>query len=192
MQPYKAPSLSTQPVADVDDDEDDVQILLSQPLSQKVHKRRAVSLDSMEEDLGHNSASCSFARNELCSCPGPESSSICHSDDELHASSTQFITHSSSFIPSPSHRFSTSSTPALSHTLSDSTNSSLVSLALPPPTQSVPHPFQPALPSSCSEKAIAALSLAFANGAGLTDYGALLAIQATPALDDCQVGEMWH
>lgn len=46
--------------------------------------------------------------------------------------------------------------------------------------------------SSYSEKAIAALSLAMANGAvGLNDYQALLAIQETPAMDACQVGEMF-
>jgi len=31
-----------------------------------------------------------------------------------------------------------------------------------------------------------------ANGAGaVTDYEALLAIQTSPEVDDCQVGEMW-
>ncbi|KAG6901916.1 hypothetical protein C0995_006754 [Termitomyces sp. Mi166 len=51
----------------------------------------------------------------------------------------------------------------------------------------------PTICASRTEKAIAALSLAMANGAGgIADYEALLAVQALPSMDDCQVGEMWH
>ncbi|KAG7099351.1 hypothetical protein E1B28_001207 [Marasmius oreades] len=47
--------------------------------------------------------------------------------------------------------------------------------------------------SSRSEKAIAALTLALANGsAGLNDYEALRNLQPVLALDDSQVGEMWQ
>lgn len=51
----------------------------------------------------------------------------------------------------------------------------------------------PTTSTSRTEKAIAALSLAMANGAGgIADYDALLSVQAWPSMDDCQVGEMWH
>jgi hypothetical protein len=47
--------------------------------------------------------------------------------------------------------------------------------------------------SSRSEKAIAALSLAMANGAGgLNDYSALRAKEIPPIIEDSQVGELWH
>ena len=191
--PRKTLSLHRQPAGDTDDvddddDDDDVQILL-QPLSQRsYHKKRAASLDSVDEGLNQDNSSSPSTRSGRCSSPSPESSFMCHSDDELHISGVP-----RPLFPSPSHRFSPSSTPALSHTLSNSANSSLVSLALLSPTQSTLNPSRPVLSSSRSEKAIAALSLAFANGAGgLTDYEALLAIQATPALDNGQVGEMWQ
>ncbi|KAK1229800.1 hypothetical protein PQX77_007125 [Marasmius sp. AFHP31] len=49
------------------------------------------------------------------------------------------------------------------------------------------------IPSSRSEKAIAALTLALANGsAGINDYDALRNLQPALALDDSQVGDMWH
>ncbi|KAG5349883.1 hypothetical protein C0989_001422 [Termitomyces sp. Mn162] len=51
----------------------------------------------------------------------------------------------------------------------------------------------PVTSASRTEKAIAALSLAMANGAGgIADYESVLAVQAWPSMDDCQVGEMWH
>ncbi|KAF9499790.1 hypothetical protein BDN71DRAFT_1502686 [Pleurotus eryngii] len=47
-------------------------------------------------------------------------------------------------------------------------------------------------PSSHSDKALAALTLALANGAaGLTDFAALQALHAPLAMDECQVGDMW-
>ncbi|KAG6832465.1 hypothetical protein H0H92_001511 [Tricholoma furcatifolium] len=61
---------------------------------------------------------------------------------------------------------------------------------LSPGTISSPTP----IPSSGSrtEKAIAALSLAMANGAGgITDYGSVLSVASNlPLHDECQVGEM--
>jgi hypothetical protein len=119
--------------------------------------------------------------------------------------------------PSVSASMSSGYTPALSHTYSTSSNSSLVSLPLPPPisapgatrpplalfqgstlqphTHQHQHQHRPPLPASRAEKAIAALSLAMANGAaGLNDYHALLAIQGLS--QDCgvspDVGELWH
>jgi hypothetical protein len=167
-----------------EDDDDDVQILLPQMSFQGSSrlKKRAVS-------LGPGDSLSSFTRSERSSSPAPYPSSICCSDDESHISSVR----SPSLGHSSPHQLPTSCTPALSHTPSNSTNSSLVSLVLPPPIPYNPHQPFPGLTSTRSEKAIAALTLAMANGAGdLTDYQALLAIQTTPALDNSQVGEMWH
>ncbi|OAX44754.1 hypothetical protein K503DRAFT_764656 [Rhizopogon vinicolor AM-OR11-026] len=53
----------------------------------------------------------------------------------------------------------------------------------------------PSLTSSASrtEKAIAALSLAIANGAGgLDDYEAARDLDSSPAMADSQAGELWH
>ncbi|KAJ7597171.1 hypothetical protein C8J56DRAFT_1159130 [Mycena floridula] len=79
-------------------------------------------------------------------------------------------------------------TPALSQTASESTNSSLVSLSL-----ATPLPTSHPLAASRSEKALAALSLAMANGAGsINDYSNLRPLQRISGLDNYQVGEMWH
>ncbi|KAK0505822.1 hypothetical protein EDD18DRAFT_1120808 [Armillaria luteobubalina] len=87
-------------------------------------------------------------------------------------------------------------TPALSFTTS-SNSSSIASLPhLPPPTLGLfPHMMSSrplTLPASRSEKALAALSLAMANGAGsIHDYDALGTVQPVSAIEECQVGEMW-
>ncbi|KAJ7630732.1 hypothetical protein FB45DRAFT_1151654 [Roridomyces roridus] len=75
---------------------------------------------------------------------------------------------------------------SMAPTLSHSANSSIVSLALPPASAAQ-------IPSSRSEKALAALTLAMANGAGgLDDYEALRSLHTFSPLDSCQVGDMWH
>ncbi|KAF8225046.1 hypothetical protein L208DRAFT_1409102 [Tricholoma matsutake] len=182
--PQKTTSQRRQ-VTNGEDDDDEVQILIPQMTfpGSSGHKKRAVS-------LGPGDFLSSSTGSERCSSPIFYPSFVSHSDDESHVSSGRPSSLACSLFSSP---LPTSSTPALSHTLSNSTNSSLVSLVLPPP---IPHnPHQPPRPglTSRSEKAIAALTLAMANGAGdLNDYQALLAIQAPPALDNSQVGEMWH
>ncbi|KAJ7071227.1 hypothetical protein C8F01DRAFT_1109599, partial [Mycena amicta] len=71
--------------------------------------------------------------------------------------------------------------PASSHTTLSRSSDSLASFALAPP------------PSSRSEKAVAALSLALANGAGLEDYEALRGLHSlSPDNGSWEVGEMWH
>jgi len=152
------------------DDDDDVQIFAGEPVYTSFAnrgKQRAFSVGVVEEKPHHN-------RTDRCSSPGAtcdSRSSIYFSDDEgFH-------------FPIPDTQVS----PALSRTLSHSGNSSLISLDLPPP-------FAPkAIPaSSRSEKAIAALTLAMANGAGgLDDYEALRSLH-TFSPDNCEVGEMWH
>jgi hypothetical protein len=164
-----------------EDDDDEVHILLPQMTypGSSPHKKRAVS-------LGPGDFPSPFTEDERCSSPISYPSFI--SDDELHVSGMKSPVSYSSY--SSQHQLPTLSTPALSNSLSNSTNSSQISLALPPPLPYIPHQDSP---TSRSEKAIAALTLAMANGAGdLTDYQALLSIQTTPALDNSQVGEMWR
>ena len=105
------------------------------------------------------------------------------------------------------------STPALSHTYSVSANSSLVSLPLShqPGESAASMPIasnssntavpgckaplsSPHLPSTASrsEKAIAALTLAMANGAaGINDYEALRMTEELTTLDESHAGELW-
>lgn len=63
------------------------------------------------------------------------------------------------------------------------------------PSASLPYPADPSAleyPYSRSDKALAALTLALANGAaGLTDFTALQALHVPLAMDECQVGDMW-
>ncbi|KAJ6519616.1 hypothetical protein C8R45DRAFT_28377 [Mycena sanguinolenta] len=154
-----------------DSDDDDVQIFAGEPMHTSFAnrgKQRAFSVGGVEEK----------ARSDRYSSPGAtcdSRSSIYLSDDDIFhflAPDTQ--------------------APALTRTLSHSGNSShsgsssLISLDSPL--------FAPkAIPaSSRSEKAIAALTLAMANGAGgLDDYEALRSLH-TFSPDNCEVGEMWH
>ncbi|KAF8213281.1 hypothetical protein K438DRAFT_1803715 [Mycena galopus ATCC 62051] len=165
--------VNTQPPTQVpgeeDSDEDDVQIFAGEPLHTSFAncgKQRAFSVGGVEE-TAHNH------RSDRCSSPGAtcdSRSSIYLSDDDgFHFPALD------------------AQSPALSRTLSHSGNSSLISLDLPAL-------FAPTAisASSRSEKAIAALTLAMANGAGgLDDYEALRSLH-TFSPDNCQVGEMWH
>lgn len=161
-------------------------------------KKRALSLD-MDEDSHRGDYSSPVVGSERCSSPGAtcdSSSSVDPSDydDYPVSDTTQPLVENFFSSHTHAHIHPVSSTPPLSHMLSDSANSSLHSLRLPPPLASVPLTPRPTAPSvSRSEKAIAALSLAMANGAGgLNDYEALRTFEGAPALDYCQVGEMWH
>ncbi|KAF7339826.1 hypothetical protein MVEN_01899200 [Mycena venus] len=145
-----------------DDDDDDVQIFAGEPVYTSFANRGKQRAFS----VGVVEENPHHNRSDRCSSPGAtcdSRSSIYLSDDDA--------------FPQP----------ALSRTLSHSGNSSLISLELPPP-------FAPkAIPAaSRSEKAIAALTLAMANGAGgLDDYEALRSLH-TFSPDNCEVGEMWH
>lgn len=114
-------------------------------------------------------------------------------------------------------------TPALSHTISSSPGSSIASLPLPGPNDSIPllptsHPTSTNIPpysstsqlvpsiappasgspppASREEKAVAALSLALAHGAGMNDYGAVREAQesrgGTALNADHDIGDLWH
>ncbi|KDQ63767.1 hypothetical protein JAAARDRAFT_29807 [Jaapia argillacea MUCL 33604] len=194
------------------EDEDDVifiedtSIAMGSPSS---NKKRALSLGDMELDpfpgLIHPQSQCPVPsppppgnmeeESEWCSSPvdtsisGPSGYS---SDDDLADSRSQdqlqdrCLFASSVFHPT----LTTAYTPALSHT--ESTNSSLVSLPLPPPLHLPSQPGPISSAAARSEKAIAALSLALANGgASLNDYEALRALQGVSVMDACEVGEMW-
>ncbi|EMD41762.1 hypothetical protein CERSUDRAFT_110336 [Gelatoporia subvermispora B] len=205
------------PIIPAIEDEDDVEIVFGDASSglaysrnrSPAHKKRAASLGMMDVDMpdveAYSPSYMSAEDGERCSSP-------------LEVSSG-FSTFSSDDEQSPMdgmHDLGASRTPALSHTYTNSTNSSVVSL----PLSSAPvaahstdlaiqghnSPFsfahssgpstssaQVSLSSTRSEKAIAALTLAMANGAaGLNDYAPLHAEQGATALDECQVGEMWH
>jgi len=164
------------------------------------HKKRAYSLGTMEVDF-----------TEFAPCPQPfsptEGSESCSSPMDLSCGVSSYSSDEEE-LDSAGPLVGPSCTPALSHTYSTSTNSSLVSLPLPPPKAShsalstfsfsMPPPRSPKalhVPSTAtrSEKALAALTLAMANGAGgLNDYGALRSAEDIPEGLDCDIGELWH
>ena len=179
------------------DEDEDVQIYAGEISPPLPRQKRAASLGLMDLDT-YNS--------DVLSSPGATCASL-HSDlsdDESFRADAECQIDDDTLPPSPYISPSALSfTPALSHTYSTSTNSSLTSLPLPPPFSSIPNSevtsmslrsgIRMAVPSSRSEKAIAALTLAMANGAGgLNDYEALRAIYQVPTFDNCHVGELWH
>ncbi|TFK57316.1 hypothetical protein OE88DRAFT_1641005 [Heliocybe sulcata] len=176
-----------------EEEEEDVQIFVGESDlgGEPLTKKRAMSLGDMGLDtfsLDPQPYPSSMDESDRSSSPidasvsGPSSYS---SDDEELSNSLFKDTRFSFATTGISNPF----TPALTHTLTNSTNSSLVSLPLPPPSQK-----PPSAPSSASrsEKAIAALTLALANGAGgVSDYGALSGLQGPALIDDCEVGSMF-
>jgi hypothetical protein len=112
--------------------------------------------------------------------------------------------HSTSTSTSPAYKYSaytTASNPASGPSINSPASS--FDALFPSPTHgnsnfgaSSSHSSQgtPSLTSSRSEKAIAALSLAIANGAGgLSDYEAVRGLDSfSPAMADPQAGELWH
>lgn len=100
--------------------------------------------------------------------------------------------------PSDQHRSRSSSgplhTPALSNTAS-SVSSPVLSLTGLPHDLSSPVLTRESLPLTAtrSEKALAAITLAMANGAGSIDeYDALRAVCSSSSGDEPFVGELWH
>ena len=185
--------------AELSDDDDDI-VIVDKPAPSPVarsppYKKRALSLSVMDVDMPDEDADSPFA------CLGERSSSPTRpsdfsSDDENVDMDTD-LASSGVF-----------STPALSHTYSASTNSSLVSLSLSlqggenaaatrPPAGLSGYECQEGgsvAPASHSEKAIAALTLAMANGAaGISDYEALrLQEVGLTTLDATYAGELWN
>lgn len=157
------------------DEDDDVQIQIvsgppcappaSAPAATTTRKARAFSLNDMDMDTDMDVDELTSPDDGPSRCSSP-----CGLEDEDEA-------------------------PTLSYTRTNSTNSSFVSL--PSYAQSHPYPQDAAqYPLGCaspSEKAVAALTLVMANGAGgLNDYAAVRAVdmEGVP-LDEAHVGAMW-
>ncbi|CCM00909.1 uncharacterized protein FIBRA_02955 [Fibroporia radiculosa] len=170
-------------------DDDDVEIvsgdssgLPSFHFRSPSHKKRALSLGMMDVDLP-----------QIAVHPSPVDPSAAlsaYSDDDDDFS----ILGSSSSSP-----------PTLAHTYPNSSNSSAISLPLSHSSTSPymlsrsftftsEHRVHVPSTASRSEKALAALTLAMANGAGgVNDYAALQFAQGqNSVIDECQVGELWH
>ncbi|KAG2368291.1 hypothetical protein BDR07DRAFT_1391664 [Suillus spraguei] len=146
-------------------DEDDVQIysgeLSGLPVSRQ---KRASSLGSMDLDNDEIQSTYKYSASTMAFNPplsGPSFSSPAHSFETPRSSPTY---QNSIFIPPH---------PTATSFASSQEDVSLTSSA------------------SRTEKAIAALSLAIANGAaGLSDYNALRDVPSV--MIDSQVGELWH
>lgn len=196
-------------------DEEDVQIfsgeLCGLPISRQ---KRASSLGPMDTDNDEMRGALTSSFSE---CADQASIHTSNSNDDIdHLSRRSFNTtfpsnalHSTSSSPAYKYSpyttaFTSASGPSINSPssfdalFSNSTNrnstfgapsshSTATSLASSQET--------PSLTSSASrtEKAIAALSLAIANGAGgLGDYEAVRELDSSPAALDSQAGELWH
>lgn len=175
-----------------EEEEDDIQIVSGNISSPGTlahwgppHKKRALSMSIMEvehastEDLP--STFVSPESSERCSSPVDPSisdiSTFTSDDDEVSSLGRSFLT------------------PALTST--NSANSSLISLPLPPLSRNHNQSGAFHIPSTASreEKAIAALTLAMANGAaGLNDYADIRVFEGNQSstIDESLIGEMWH
>lgn len=200
----KRHSLSIRPrrvvAADGSGSEDEVEIFSGDRSSEAddsggARKKRAFSLGTADSGV-HDSPFMDLDGSERCSSPG----AACFSAPSTYDSDDENMNLIDDSPLSTSVIGSSPGVPALSRSFTNSTNSSFVSLpgpALGIHTKSSPsghHFLRPTSPSSSrSEKAIAALSLAMANGAGgLNDYAVLRTLETQPIIEDCQVGELWH
>lgn len=196
-QSRKRHSLSTRPkrmmgAGDGSDVEDDVQIFSGNEFDAGgARKKRALSV-GMANSHVPPSQFVDLHRNErrflpaTTFCSGP---SAYTSDDE---DSMELVNDS------PLSMSGVASSPVAPYSFTTSTSSSVASLSSHsfgiPSSEQHRHSTIPTSPSSSrSEKAIAALSLALANGAGgINDYEALRAVETAPIVEDTQVGELWH
>ncbi|KAK7058840.1 hypothetical protein VNI00_001464 [Paramarasmius palmivorus] len=154
------------PAQDESDDDVDIQ-LYSGGLSQPFFSRATREQSSSSGQLRARSA----PGGERCSSP---SSSLYVTDDELHK-------------PQPTDSHASHTSPPQYPTSPTGLSSSNTSV-----TSSL-NPVIPSMPSSRSEKAIAALTLALANGSGgINDYEALRSLEPVLALDDSHIGDMWQ
>ncbi len=177
-----------------DDEDDDIQVVsgdASYP-GTFVHwghpnKKRALSMSVMEVDHASiDDLSPSFI--------SPESSERCSSPVDLSISENSFLTSDDECVDTSV--LHPSKTPALTSTNTNSATSSLISLPLPPSRdQSYSGAFPISSTASREEKAIAALTLAMANGAaGLNDYADIRLFEENriSSMDESLIGEMWH
>lgn len=141
---------------------------------------------------------CSARLDQMCDCSDDDEDDVQILDGEVGVN--QWSQISSSFRDS-------SQVPLAYRTDDEEATSSSISVhSSPSTTTSIPFPSSDSstslpysadpsaleYPSSRSDKALAALTLALANGAaGLTDFAALQALHVPLAMDECQVGDMW-
>ncbi|KAL4243139.1 hypothetical protein ABKN59_000933 [Abortiporus biennis] len=177
-----------------DDEEDDIQIVYedlsmdsSPHQSSPSVKKRALSMTAMDIDYPHTlpeTFRTDSPEDDRCASPVPSDASDEHVN---HGSLT---------------------TPPLTHTYTNSATSSIISLPLPSLTNNTSLPTSSSMPGSLDvahasstasheEKALDALTLAMANGAGgLSDYEALRTLEENEnhesTSDASLVGEMWH
>lgn len=156
--------------------------------------KRSASLDNMDVDIRHTEWPTKHARNRIpSSSPDTRyttSSPTLESEDESVLAAEDAELFSVSPIKS-----SQGSVPLLSHSPVESPCSSLISLPLPSSTIDETYPLGASLsnPSTASEKAIAALNLAFANGAGsISDYSSVLQYQEISQAQSYDNGDLWH
>lgn len=192
-----------------DDEEEEVEIVsgtIPEPRS-PANKKRAFSLGTMDIDLPEIDMSGIETRVPLFA--STEGSERCSSPLEPFSAPSAYSSDDEDMRePSPGTRSGPLLTPALSHTHASSSNSSFISLPLMQPSPNfdgqshgdsspslrhhTPAAHIPAT-ASRSEKAIAALTLAMANGAaGLNDYDALLRLDGASSQDESGAGELWH
>lgn len=162
-------------VETLNDDEDDIQIVQAGPSSeQSVTQERVLARDMDIDRLDDDGAFLGAAFGDICSSPTDNSSCLSsgYASDEDPPGSLVFTNSSNS---------SRASLP-LSHLTPGTASKGSLPLFDVPST------------ASPSEKAIAALTLVMANGAGgLNDYEAVRSLEAphVSSLDDSLVGEMW-
>lgn len=197
------------------DDDDDVLIFSStfgnEPFLPK--QKRSSSLGAMDDsDFQLHGKTDSFGRlspisSIFHSIPFARYASHVHPNTTNQPTelSTSFSTsfdfknplHTNAFKPvlshSSSHSLASSADVSLSSSSAEDANYSSSSLVVSPP-QSPSHPSAGAVfpPAPSAEKAIAAITLDMANGAGgLGDYEAVRALDVSSA-DELQAGELWH
>lgn len=178
---------------ETDEDEDEVQIYAGEQSEGAHRKERALSLGMMDACIAPSSPFMNVDQGERCSSPVLSGRSAYTSDYGDYDNESMDLIEDSPLSLSLS-ALTSSSGPGLSHSFSTSSNSSSASIPshfFKQTAPTSPHTIAPT--SSRSEKAIAALSLAIANGAGgLNDYSALHAMEPASLIEDSQVGELWQ
>ncbi|KAF9270358.1 hypothetical protein L218DRAFT_952503 [Marasmius fiardii PR-910] len=165
------------------DDEDDIQIYsgeVPQPFSRR--------------EVRHKTSSGSDTLMDAWSAPSERCSSPCSSSymtDEEHLTAPDNDIQNNRQQDLRTHFPHLPSSYSVSEALGGSSPSPFTSFSSSVGSKRTTH--ATSANSSRSEKAIAALTLALASGsAGINDYEALRNLQPVLALDDGQVGEMWH
>ena len=203
----------------IDEDDSDIEILSSRASSSDDYpdwspsKKRAVSLGAINNCFIPQSQSHPFplplGQRDRSSSPSAYSLSSDEDDDIVFGNTGTSQHRHRRHRSRLSHTSSThSTTPPLSFSFTSmSRSSSIASLQRTAPDQHRVIPSSPSLSASMherfpslmtsrnskrSEKAVAALSLALANGAGsVSDYEALRVAQGIVALDASEAGDLW-